>query len=335
MFCNFLFNYIKTNLKKVSIYLLTVTGLFAEKCQLTDRVVMVRPEYFQYNLQTAKTNAFQTNIKADNVRAKAIKEFEEAVRKLSSKGITVIEMPSCSVITPDSVFPNNWFSTHLMVSDRRLLVMYPMLTPNRRAERNVRVLRKKLQENGVKLSEFFDLSGFEEKGEILEGTGSLVLDRVHGVAFASLSPRTNEEVLCEFCSKLGYKPVTFRSYDKVGKLIYHTNVMMSVGEGFCVICLEAIRDEDERRQVIEKLNYLDLEIVDISKEQVSMMCGNVLELKNKDEQRYIVMSERALDGFREDQLERLREYGELVPIKIDTIESVGGGSARCMLAEIF
>lgn len=304
--------------------------------QTTGTVLMVSPDDFAFNQETAKSNLFQ-NRDADSsrIQKQAMAEFNVMVKKLRGASIRVIRIRSRNDIkTPDAVFPNNWFSLHWMADGERILVGYPMLAPNRRAERRMELLSKKLCLQGFKVSKTIDLSQYEEQGKFLEGTGSMVLDRTNRVAYASLSPRTDREVLNDFSHKLVYRPVAFSSYDTEGNLIYHTNVMMSVGERFAIICSEAIRNEQERIQVIEELKQSGRKVITITLDQMKHMCGNILELRRKGSN-VIVMSQTAFDNFMPDQKKALARFGKLLPVHIKTIETIGGGSARCMLGEVF
>ncbi|MBW1744126.1 MAG: amidinotransferase [Deltaproteobacteria bacterium] len=304
--------------------------------QTTDTVLMVCPDDFAYNPQTAASNVFQHQDKSalqDNKLA--MEQFNGMVDELSSADIRVIRMKSREdVKTPDAVFPNNWFSTHRDGKSDTLIVVYPMHTPNRRAEIRVGLLKEKLKQNGITVSRIIDLTHYSEQGKALEGTGSLVLDRVHKVAFASLSPRTDRQVLDDFCVELGYRPVGFHSHMR-GKLIYHTNVMMSVGTDFAVICAESIKDDSERELVLKELRELGKRIILISAEQIKHMCGNILELHSRSGNKVILMSTSAYSNFTPQQKKELEKSASLLPVDIHTIENIGGGSARCMVAEIF
>lgn len=300
--------------------------------QTTSTVVMISPDQFGFNPQTAETNTFQN--KTDNetkTRDQALTEFNGMIESLTQNNIDVLILPSRQgVVTPDAVFPNNWFSHH----QEGKLVIYPMLAPNRRAERQPENLQGLLTSVNIQ-SEILDLSSYEEIDEILEGTGSLILDRVNKMAFAMESPRTTLGAFHKWCQEMNYEGVFFHAYDKDSLPIYHTNVVMSMGEKFAVVCLEAIKDADEKAKVIQKIQEYDREIIPISLEQVYSFCGNILELRSKSGDPKIVMSESAFNGFTRFQLEQLKEYGNIIPVSIPTIESVGGGSARCMIAEIF
>lgn len=315
----------------------TVTSDKVEPVQNTDMVLMVSPDDFGFNAQTAESNAFQN--KQENpseITQTALKEFSAMVEQLQQAGVRVIVLPSRrDVRTPDAVFPNNWFSVHRSPDGSRTLVLYPMLAPNRRAERQRDLLKSRLQEQGLAIDRIVDLSSYESDGKFLEGTGSMVLDREHGVTFAVLSPRTNREVVDDFCRQLGYRPVTFHSRDTKGTAIYHTNVVMSVGSEFAVICLESIRDAQERNAVEQALKELGKKVIPISLEQVYHMCGNVMELEGKNGTKILLMSRTAYDHFTPEQKRTLAEFCTLLPVDIPTIENIGGGSARCMVGEIF
>jgi len=321
----------------VLVSILFITGCASSHlCQTTDTVFMVSPDDFAYNTQTATSNVFQhNNIPVLKARNEAMEQFNNMVEKLQSENIRVIQIKSRKDIkTPDAVFPNNWFSTHRDDKKRTIIVLYPMLTPNRRAEVRLNLLKEKLEESGIKISKIIDLTPYCRQGKSFEGTGSLVLDRVHKVAFASLSPRTTRDVLEDFCNQLGYRSLTFHSYDK-GKLVYHTNVMMSVGTDFAVICAECIKDESERMKVLSELETLGENIIKISIEQMEHMCGNILELHDINGKRKIIMSSSAYNHFSAEQKKQLEKSGTILSFDLHTIEQIGGGSARCMVAEIF
>lgn len=302
--------------------------------QLTNAVVMVKPNHFGFNPQTAQSNVFQHLVKESEreVQEKALREFNNSVEVLRGNGVNVLVLESREdVITPDSVFPNNWFSHH---SDGKLII-YPMLAPNRRAERQINVLKKLLQENEISVTETVDLTSDENDGNFLEGTGSMVLDRERKVVFAMESPRTTKAEFDKWCKVMGYEGIFFDAYDKNGFPIYHTNVTMSIGREYAVICLESIKDPDERGLVREKLDSLGKEIIELSIDQIYKYCGNTLQVLSGDGSAKIIMSKTAYKGFSPEQLGRLKKYGEIIALDIPEIETVGGGSARCMLAEVF
>lgn len=304
--------------------------------QTTSTVLMVSPDDFGFNAETAGSNLFQHRV-ADtgNVQKQALQEFDGMVAKLRAAGIRVVRLPSrMDVKTPDAVFPNNWFSLHLLSPRERVLVGYPMLAPNRRAERRLGELGRRLAADGLPVGRAIDLSSSEQQGKFLEGTGSMVLDRAHRITYAALSPRTESSVLQDFAQKLQYRPVSFRSYDRGGVPVYHTNVMMSVGKRFAVICAESIRDQAERDAVLGELRRTGKHIIPITLEQMGTMCGNILELRSPKGP-LIVMSQTAYDHFSPQQRKELQRFGKLMPMQIPTIEAIGGGSARCMLGEVF
>lgn len=302
--------------------------------QLTDTVVMVSPDQFGYNPETAETNVFQNKPQqaAEALRDAALAEFNGMVAALRARGVHVLVLPSpADAVTPDAVFPNNWFSHHADGT----LALYPMLTPNRRAERQPQALVSLLASANIPAGETLDLSAQEANGQILEGTGSLVLDRAHNVAFAMASPRTTKKAFDAWCSHMGYEGVFFHAYDQDSLPIYHTNVMLSIGEGFAVCCMEAVKDETERSLLESKLTAYGRELIAVTLPQVYAFTANILHVKNAVGERLIVMSQSAYDAFTDLQKQQLARYGELLPVKINVIEQTGGGSARCMLAEVF
>lgn len=305
--------------------------------QNTNTVLMVSPDDFGFNAQTAESNAFQN--KDDNVlkaRNQALKESYNMAEKLRAAGVSVIMLPSRKdVKTPDAVFPNNWFSTHKMSNGEQVLVLYPMLAPNRRAERRQDFLKENLKNAGYKISKVIDLTPWEKKNEFLEGTGSLVLDRVNGVAFAVISPRTSEKVLDQFDKAMGYNSVRFHSVDKNGKDVYHTNVVMSVGKEFAVVCLESVKNKQEQKALVEALKKEGKRIIPISLDQMYHMCGNIMELNSKSGGKVLLMSRTAFNNFTDEQKKELSKFSKLLPVDIETIERIGGGSARCMVGEVF
>ncbi len=302
--------------------------------QLTNTVVMVSPDQFGYNPETAETNVFQNKPQqaATALRDAALAEFNGMVAALRARGVNVLVLPSrADAVTPDAVFPNNWFSHH--AGGR--LALYPMLTPNRRAERQPQALASLLAAASIPAGEVLDLSAQEAGGQILEGTGSLVLDRAHKVAFAMASPRTTRAAFDAWCTEMGYEGVFFHAYDKDSLPIYHTNVMLSIGEGFAVCCMEAVKDEAERSLLESKLTAYGRQLIAVTLAQVYAFTANILHVKNMAGERLIVMSQTAYEAFTDAQKQQLAKYGELLPVKIDLIEQTGGGSARCMLAEVF
>ena len=297
--------------------------------QNTAHLLMIQPVNFGYNTETAVNNSFQKNM-FENVQQKALQEFNAFVDLLRNNklDVTVVE-DSHTPFTPDSVFPNNWISFH---NDGRIF-LYPMFAVNRRAERKDAVL------DAIKAkfmcAEIIDLSEWETKGLYLEGTGSMVLDRENKIAYASLSPRTDEKILNKFCRLANYSPVIFRSADSAGMTIYHTNVMMCIADAYAVICLDAIVDVDERHLVISYLQKTKKQIIAITLQQLNCFAGNMLQIKNADGELLLVMSDQAYQSLTAEQTQLLQKYNRIIHTSLLTIETVGGGSARCMLAEIF
>ncbi len=291
---------------------------------------MIRPVNFGYNEQTAESNAFQ-NANADQrqVQEKALAEFDAFVQLLRDNGVdvTVIE-DTPEPHTPDSIFPNNWVSFH----EDGDVFLYPMQAENRRLERREDIIRK--LEERFKVNHVIDLSRFEKQGQFLEGTGSMVMDRENKIAYACLSPRTDEEVLDTFCVHAGYKPVLFNAVDQNGKAIYHTNVLMAVAAKYVVICLDAISDDEEAERVIDAIAESGKEIIAISFEQMNHFAGNMLEVYNNNGESLIVMSQAAWDSLDDEQKEVLSSFSKPVYADISTIEKNGGGSVRCMMAEV-
>lgn len=298
--------------------------------QTTSKILMVRPSQFAYNEETATNNHFQQKGSQQGVADAALREFDAFVNLLRGNDVDVIVVQdSAEPWTPDSIFPNNWFSSHISGE----LVLYPMFAENRRAERKpavLNLLRRKM--NHPKL---IDLTHWEAEGEFLEGTGSMILDRDKNIAYACRSIRTSEKVLHDFCSKMNYDAVVFDATDKDGNLIYHTNVMMEVGTQVAIVCLESIKDEEERDKVVARLNETGKVIVDITLDQVEQFAGNMLEVKSRGRQPIMVMSESARKSLTPDQERIISTYNKIVSVDISTIEANGGGSARCMIAEIF
>lgn len=298
--------------------------------QTTSKLFMVKPACFKYNEQTGKDNAFQQKGFEEGAQDKAMKESESFIKLLRDNDITVVDAQDTKIPeTPDSVFPNNWFSTH----EGGILVLYPMCAPNRRDERKeifIETIKKNFDCKNI-----VDLTHWEKEGKFLEGTGSMVLDRVNKIAYACKSPRTSEIVLNDFCTKLGYKPIMFNAVDQDNKMIYHTNVLMCVGSTFAILCCDTIKDKKEKDKIIESLNKTGKKIVEITFEQMKQYAGNMLEVKNSNGKRFLVMSQTAFDSLKKDQKECLEKECTILHPKIECIEVNGGGSARCMLAELF
>jgi hypothetical protein len=294
----------------------------------TSTVLMVPPRGFCFNIQTAMSNAFQQKLVGEDVKTRAMSEFNAMVDSMTRQGVNVILLNQHESL-PDAVFPNNWFSTH-RIDKQTILILYPMLTVNRQAEVNRQGLLQRLNQHDILIDEVIDLS--KTKG-VLEGTGSLVFDRVNKYVYASISPRTHTRLVEMVAKQLGYLPVLFESFDAKGMNIYHTNVMMSVGEKFVVVCLEAIVDKSQRQYVEKVLSSSAKTIIPISLEQVNHMCGNVIELCVNPS--LVLMSKQAYRNFNERQRLQLLQFANVLPVDIHTIETIGGGSARCMVAEVF
>ncbi|MCM8567844.1 arginine deiminase-related protein [Gramella jeungdoensis] len=301
--------------------------------QITDTILMVRPVAFRMNEQTAVNNYFQKDVEGDDINALAAKEFDKFVAKLRSVGVNVIVVDDVlEDNTPDSIFPNNWVSFH---QDGQI-ALYPMFAENRRKERRLEYFAR-LEEAGFKITDIVDYTSAEEDDIFLEGTGSLILDRVNHKAYCAISPRADEDLLIEFCEDFEYTPVIFNAYQSVGDkrlAIYHTNVMMCLGEEFAVICLDTIDDKKERKNVIKHLKQDGKEIISITEEQMHEFAGNMLQVQGMGK-KYLVMSARAHRSLTQDQVSRIEKHCEILSSEIQTIETCGGGSARCMMAEVF
>ena len=291
---------------------------------------MIKPVAFDFNAETAVNNAFQQQGSNENAQQKAEEEFDGFVQKLSAAGVDVTVVQDTPVPhTPDSIFPNNWISFHQDGS----IVLYPMYAVNRRAERKQHVLDTIAAKFDVKKQ--IDFTSKEKEDLFLEGTGSMVLDREKKIAYACLSPRTNKTVFEEWCSKMNYTACSFYSVDENGGEIYHTNVMMCVADQYVVICLDSIRDTAERDTVFDTISDSGKKIIEISYKQMNQFAGNMLQVENKSGQRYLVMSSQAYNALTAEQVKELESYNPIIHSDLTTIETNGGGSARCMMAEVF
>lgn len=304
--------------------------------QITDTILMIRPVAFRMNEQTAVNNYYQKvmdGLLPSTVNAKAQQEFDAFVQKLSAAGVNVVVIEdTVDPDTPDSIFPNNWVSFH----ENGDVALYPMFAENRRAERREDVLDI-LEEKGFVIENIMDYTEAEEDGVFLEGTGSIVLDRINRKAYCALSPRADEELFIEFCEDFEYSPIIFEAYQTVNgerKHIYHTNVMMCVGTTFAVICSDCIDDKKERKAVLNSLREDGKELILLTEKQLNHFAGNMLQVQGKDKT-YLVMSEAAKGILTADQLQKLEKHAEILSANLDTIEACGGGSARCMMAEVF
>jgi hypothetical protein len=294
---------------------------------------MIRPANFRYNAETAENNAYQHKPEGESnatIQKQALSEFDNAVKMLREQDIhvTVIQ-DSDSPIKPDAIFPNNWFSTH----EDNILITYPMWAENRRIERRDDIIEQISEEYVVDRRYSFEY--MEDDGMFLEGTGSMILDRMNKVVYACLSARTDIRVLDRFCILMGYEKVTFFATDEEGTEIYHTNVMMGMGETYAFVCLESIKDEKEKSNLVNKLKSTGKHIVELSQKQVNNFAGNMLKVSNKFGEAFLIMSASAASAFSKTQLKELEALNNLIIIPIPTIEKFGGGSIRCMMAEIF
>ena len=304
-----------------------------KESQLASAVLMIRPVRFHSNPQTAESNRFQGKLDASpaDQQAAAAREFDGLKAALTGAGVRVVEIADTEdPPTPDAIFPNNWISTH---ADGRV-VLYPMEAANRRTERRDDIVDALAGEQGFKVSGVVDLSPHETGGRYLEGTGSLVLDRVNRIAYACLSSRTHLDALGDFAQQLDYDVVAFDAVDRDGAPIYHTNVMMNVGEGLAVICDESIPRADQRDAVLQSLRRTGHEVISLSFEQMNAFAGNMLELRSESGERVLAMSEQARRSLNDEQRRKIEAYATIVSAPIDNIESSAGGSVRCMLAEI-
>ena len=304
--------------------------------QTTDEVLMIRPCSFGFNSETAANNTFQKRGYEEDAQETALKEFDKYVELLQINGVKVNVVSDTPMPhTPDSIFPNNWFSTH----SNGTLVLYPMFAKNRREERKTGVMDYMIE--NFDIHEICDLTAYEDKGLFLEGTGSMVIDRENGIVFACKSPRTDETVLKEFCKVFGWEYCMFNANDDRGNAIYHTNVMMSIGSRFSVVCLDSIKDIFQKKNFMEKMKYCKKEIVEISFDQMNHFAGNMIELhssendKNIKGQPLLIMSETAFNVLSLNQKDVLESYYKILSPNLKFIEANGGGSARCMIAEIF
>jgi len=301
--------------------------------QTTSSILMVRPSAFGFNPETAASNAFQNQISgasAEETKEKALTEFDHFVGLLRQKDIRVVVIEDTAAPEkPDAIFPNNWITLHR----NGTIALYPMHAINRRFERRQEIVDILSQDFEVK--NLVDFSHHEKDNKYLEGTGSMILDHENRLAYACLSPRTNLDLLQEFCAEFDFEPVVFQAYDHSGGLVYHTNVILCIGHRFAVLCTSTIREEQERKQVIESLTRTGHEIIDITSEQLRQYAGNMLEAKNPAGQHFLIMSEQAYKSLGPEQVQQIEKYAEIIAVPIYTIEHVGGGSARCMMAEIF
>ena len=301
---------------------------------ISNKILMIEPVAFGFNPETATNNYFQKESTREDAQTQALAEFQNMVELLRSKSIEVIVIQdTLEPHTPDSIFPNNWISFH----EDGTFVTYPMFAVNRRTERREDIIEY-LYNRGFHASKRIDYSNFENNQIFLEGTGSVVLDRKHRRAYACLSPRTNRELFLRFCEDLGYKPIYFDALHQVGgdmRPIYHTNVMMAIGSTYAVICLESIVNQEQREMVGRELQTTGHDVIEITSEQMNRFAGNMLEVKALDGALYLCLSQSAYNALSEAQRTQLARHAQLLIIPIPTIEALGGGSVRCMMAELF
>jgi hypothetical protein len=292
---------------------------------------MVPPNSFQFNPETAISNVFQSELHIDNINEIASREFTEMVARLRAEGISVLLLEQSNEL-PDAVFPNNWFSTHRDSSGNNLLIIYPMLTTNRQAEVNIEGLTRVFSDVQFKIDQVIDLRN--QDNDILEGTGSLVLDKENHLLYAALSPRTSIKLVEKVARILNYKPIVFHSVDENNYPIYHTNVILSITHNYAIICLDSIKSELQKKAILRSFEITNKLVITISLTQVRHMCGNVFELYNTQGKSLLVLSDQAQEHFTAEQLNLIQKYSKLVSVEIPVIETVGGGSSRCMMAEI-
>ncbi|MDR2126043.1 MAG: amidinotransferase [Prevotellaceae bacterium] len=299
------------------------------KTQFTNTLLLVRPTNFGFNAQTAVNNSFQKKTKKRDVHQHALEEFDKLVETLNAAKVnTIVVNDEPQSQLPDSIFPNNWFSTH---SDGSLC-LYPMFAENRRQERKDSIINM-LKEN-FDVKNVFDFTHYEQQNKFLEGTGSIVLDRINKIAYACLSPRTDETILDEFCAKLHYNKCCFRAMF-AEKDIYHTNVMLSIADEYSILCTQSIGNNNELRDVLEYLFASGKEIVEINLEQMQHFAGNMLQISNSDGEKLLAMSSQAYESLNLEQIRQIERYNNILHSDLKIIERIGGGSLRCMLAEIF
>ncbi|WP_339661153.1 arginine deiminase-related protein [uncultured Polaribacter sp.] len=305
--------------------------------QTTNTILMIRPINFRMNEQTAVNNYYQKTLKEllpATVNQKAQQEFDAFAEKLRNFGVNVVVVSDTNEFdTPDSIFPNNWISFH----EEGIVALYPMFAENRRLERREDVLVE-LEKNGFLIENIIDYTSAEEEQVFLEGTGSMILDRENKKAYCALSPRADEDLFIEFCEEFEYTPVVFTSYQTVEnkrEAIYHTNVMMCVAETFAVICLSSIDDKSERKNILKHLKEDKKQVIDITEEQVNNFAGNMLQVKGANDELFLVMSQAAHDCLTQSQKSQINRHCKIISSSLATIEACGGGSARCMMAEVF
>ena len=304
--------------------------------QNANTVLMIEPVAFGFNVETEVNNFFQQsgNLSADQVHMQALAEFNGMVIQLQSKGIHVIVVKdSNETYTPDSIFPNNWVTFH---GDGNVVV-YPVFAQNRRLERRHEIIQQVI-DAGYKFTKFSDYTCYENQNYFLEGTGSMVFDHENSIVYAALSERTSYEMLLGYCGDFGYSPVIFSAFQTVGQRrlpIYHTNVMLSVADNYAIICIECIDHKEDRENVIESFRKTGKAIITLTEKQMNSFAGNMLQLQNVHGEKYLVMSETAFNSLEDIQINKLKSFNELIVVPVPTVEQYGGGSVRCMMAEVF
>ncbi len=284
---------------------------------------------FAFNTETAVNNSFQVNAGQQNVQDAALQEFDDFVRKLRAENIDILVVNDTSEPhTPDSVFPNNWISFH----NNGDIILYPMYAMNRRLERKPSVIEEIKKQFVIRHT--IDYTKFEQQDKFLEGTGSMVLDRDKMIAYACLSPRTDKELFEQFCEEMNYHPVSFTAVDNSGREIYHTNVMMCVADKYVIICLDSIKDVEEREHVENTIHNSGKELIEIGMYQMNNFAGNMLQVNNSSGKKFLIMSSKAYNSLSKRQIDKLTSFNDIIHSSLDIIESNGGGSARCMMAEI-
>jgi hypothetical protein len=297
--------------------------------QTTSHILMIRPVNFSFNAETAVNNAFQSSASDESTQGKALEEFEGFVKTLRDNDVEVTVVDDTpEPYTPDSIFPNNWVSFH----QEGIVCLYPMYAVNRRQERKPGVLQQ--VQKRFRIDATIDLSPYEKESLFLEGTGSMVLDREHRIAYACLSPRTDRQVLEDFSNKMGYQPEVFLAVDRSNRRIYHTNVMMCVADSYVVICLDSLPESFQREHVEATIRSTGKEIIPITLDQMDHFAGNMLQVHNSRNEKLLVMSTQAYESLDKNQIEILTTYNRIVHAPLTTIETNGGGSARCMMAEV-
>ncbi|PWH86876.1 citrulline utilization hydrolase CtlX [Brumimicrobium oceani] len=304
--------------------------------QITNQLLMIRPADFRMNEETAVNNYFQQELSNTplEITELAQKEFDEFVNKLKNAGIQVKVINDLKDNnTPDSIFPNNWISFH----ENGTVALYPMFAENRRRERRMDVIDE-LRQEGIQFNKIVDYTAAEKDNLFLEGTGSLLLDRVNKKVYCALSVRADKKLIEQFCKDFHYSPILFTAYQTVAdqrKAIYHTNVMMALGESFAVICLDTIDNENEKQEVIQNLKEDNKAIIEITEQQMHSFAGNMLQVKGYNGQKHLVMSQQAFESLNKDQINEIKKHCSILSSDLKTIETLGGGSARCMMAEVF